>query len=432
MPSTYASPLRQTTRALLALSFGGLLVGASSCSAELEGGNLIPPGTVVDECPPGHACQTNNDGTIVVVGNDSNPVPPGTVVDECPPGYTCQTNDDGTVVVVDNGTGGPNGTGGFVGSGGSFGSGGNVGAGGNVGVGGTVGSGGGTSTCTDVQHPDHQDKPCSVWVEWGECGSDWMKGYCDATCGRCTPDTGSGGSSGSGGSGGNLGNETLPDINGGDIKWASRYWDCCKPHCAWSHQGNAPTTPTCGPDGLSQISSNEESSCKQPQHEAGNGYMCYNQAPRAVSNNISYGYVAIPNPTCGACYHIQFTGEGQHSPNDPGAQALAGKHMIVKVTNTGGDVAGNQFDLLIPGGGVGAFPEGCAKQLPSVDMGPVQGGFLSACSGDHNARKQCVRDKCNQLPAGDLRDGCYWFVDWYQVADNPKFRYEPIACPADF
>jgi len=24
-----------------------------------------------------------------------------------------------------------------------------------------------------------------------------------------------------------------------------------------------------------------------------------------------------------------------------------------------------------------------------------------------------------------------WFVDWYQVADNPNFRYAPIACPND-
>ena len=36
-----------------------------------------------------------------------------------------------------------------------------------------------------------------------------------------------------------------------------------------------------------------------------------------------------------------------------------------------------------------------------------------------------------KLPDGDLRKGCIWFVDWYQAADNPNFRYEQIQCPSD-
>src|SRR5690606_23364655 len=111
---------------------------------------------------------------------------------------------------------------------------------------------------------------------------------------------------------------------------------------------------------------------------------------------------------------------------------ISGKHMIVQVVNVGYDVDSGQFDLLTPGGGVGKF-DACSKQWgPEVQLGEQYGGFLSVCSGDHNARKQCVRDKCNQLPAGDLRDGCHWFVDWFQVADNPRFKYEQVACPADF
>ena len=33
--------------------------------------------------------------------------------------------------------------------------------------------------------------------------------------------------------------------------------------------------------------------------------------------------------------------------------SIAGKKMIVQATNTGGDLAQGQFDLAIPGGGVG-------------------------------------------------------------------------------
>src|SRR6478609_674791 len=46
--------------------------------------------------------------------------------------------------------------------------------------------------------------------------------------------SGRGGSSGSGGSAGaSTGGATCPTISGTQ-GWASRYWDCCKPHCGWS------------------------------------------------------------------------------------------------------------------------------------------------------------------------------------------------------
>jgi hypothetical protein len=161
--------------------------------------------------------------------------------------------------------------------------------------------------------------------------------------------------------------------------------------------------------------------------------MCYGQAPRAVSSSVSYGYIAVPNPTCGQCYHIQFTGTSHNGGNDPGSAAIAGKHMIVKVTNTGGDVHGGQFDLLIPGGGVGINPNTCPAQwgVSASALGPTHGGFLSSCSGTHAQKKACVRSKCDSvLPAGPLRDGCHWFVDWFEVADNPNFKVEPISCPS--
>ena len=31
----------------------------------------------------------------------------------------------------------------------------------------------------------------------------------------------------------------------------------------------------------------------------------------------------------------------------------------------------------------------------------------------------------------ELAAGCKWFVDWFQVADNPNLDYKEVACPAE-
>ena len=310
---------------------------------------------------------------------------------------------------------------------------------GGVGVitGGSGGSGPSGGTCSDVQIPDadHAKDPCSIWPEYDaanppgtakNCGASWLtgKGYCLESCGICK---GSGSSGAGGGSGGSYSTglgpgPVQPEVpSSNKVMWASRYWDCCKPHC--STNGNI---KSCGADGVSQ--NGGSSACS-----GGSAYTCYSQAPRAIGDNVAYGYVAVPNPQCGKCYNLQFVGTGQHNANDPGSKTLAGKHMIVKVTNTGGDVAGNQFDLMIPGGGVGQNQNTCPQQwkVSASDLGPAQGGFLTGCTGSYQAKKDCVRQKCMLLPDGDLRKGCIWFVDWYGAADNPQFRYADINCPSD-
>jgi hypothetical protein len=311
-------------------------------------------------------------------------------------------------------------------------------SGGVAALGGSGGSGGTAPVCTDKQipDPDHANDPCSIWPEYDaanpagtakNCDASWLTGagYCLESCGKCKSGNGSGGSGGSGGGGFVTGlgpGPMLPDVNTSNkVYWASRYWDCCKPHCATN--GNI---KSCGSDGVSQ--NGGSSACS-----GGSAYACYSQAPRYIGDNVSYGYVAVPNPSCGTCYHLQFTGTGQHNANDPGSKLIAGKHMIVKITNTGGDVAGNQFDLMIPGGGVGQNANTCPNQwkLSASDLGPAQGGFLTSCTGTYTAKKACVREKCMKLPEGDARKGCLWFVDWYQAADNPQFRYEQTNCPSD-
>jgi hypothetical protein len=274
--------------------------------------------------------------------------------------------------------------------------------------------------CEDVEPPPNEEWPGATCAEWAneseECGADWFQDYCAVSCGRCIPEGGipeptpavdcSG--------------EGLPNVTGGE-GFATRYWDCCQPHCAQQ------TGHKCGQDGVTRTG-DQTSSCN-----GGGSFACYDEAPRAVSDCLSYGHIAKANPQCGACYRIQFTGEGYHNASDPGSQAIRGKQMVVKVSNTGSDVAGNQFDLMVPGGGVGMF-NACSRQWnaqnqPADYLGAQYGGFLTNCTGSHAQKKDCVREGCQKIPAGSARDGCLWFVDWLEVADNPKFTSQQTDCP---
>ena len=324
------------------------------------------------------------------------------------------------------------------------------GASGSSAVGSNGGAGGAAAKpCVDVQPPADPKWPgatCQNWAtETSECTAAWFANYCDVSCHRCVPpNAGSGGcgntsgGSGNGSAGANSsagsGNSSaganssaggpaavvcskqgLPNVTSGN-GYATRYWDCCQTHCA-QFDGHR-----CGQDGTTQTGSTS-SACS-----GGSSFACYDESPHAISDCVSYGYIAKSNPNCGGCYRIQFTGQGQYNANDPGSKAIQGKQMVVKVSNTGGDVATNQFDLMIPGGGVGQF-NACSKQWGSSDLGAQYGGFLTNCTGTYAAKKDCVRTQCTKIPAGAARDGCLWFVDWFQAADNPKFTFESTSCP---
>lgn len=94
---------------------------------------------------------------------------------------------------------------------------------------------------------------------------------------------------------------------------------------------------------------------------------------------------------------------------------VAGKRMIVQSTNTGSDISNNQFDILMPGGGVGLF-NGCASQWGGIP-GAQYGGVGS-------------RGECDGMP-DHLKAGCYWRFDWFLNADNPTFDFKQVACPAE-
>jgi len=175
----------------------------------------------------------------------------------------------------------------------------------------------------------------------------------------------------------------------------------------------------------------------------GSAYMCYGLTPWAVSNTLAYGYAATPtgSNSCGKCYEVQFTGAGQYGA-DPGSAALKGKTMIVQSINVGGDVSQGQFDIMVPGGGVGQF-NACSSQwgVSNSALGEQYGGLLATCKKElgYNASaaqyQSCLRNKCTGLftdarGLGQLREGCLFYVDWFQAADDPKMVYKEVSCPS--
>jgi hypothetical protein len=229
-----------------------------------------------------------------------------------------------------------------------------------------------------------------------------------------------------------------PPIQSGCRGYATRFWDCCKPHCGW--QANVPSgvapLNSCSASNAPMSDVNAQSSCN-----GGGAFMCQGLAPHAVNSNLAYGYAATSNgDICGRCYQLDFDGASHNAGNDPGSRALAGKTMIVQAMNIGYDVGGGQFDLLVPGGGVGAF-DACSKQwgVSSDEMGAQYGGFLSKCKQQHgynaslDTYKSCVAQQCTSVFGSrgltDLEAGCRWFADWFQAADNPSLKYKEVACP---
>lgn len=260
---------------------------------------------------------------------------------------------------------------------------------------------------------------------------------------------GTGGMSGSGGTGSggtgagtggvvDWGDPTIAPLTNGCDGYATRYWDCCKPHCGWSSNSASGALASCDASDNNLGNADAANSC-----EGGPAYLCHSNAPWAVSDTLAYGFAAVAalgsSDICGKCYQVDFTG-GSQAGSDPGSAALVGKSMIVQAINIGGDVGSGQFDIAIPGGGVGAF-NACSMQwsVPASQLGAQYGGFLADCKqssgSDLAAIKSCVKQKCTSVfetkNLTELAAGCQWFVDWFQAADNPKLKYAEVACPND-
>lgn len=141
--------------------------------------------------------------------------------------------------------------------------------------------------------------------------------------------------------------------------------------------------------------------------------MCNNQQPFAINSTLAYGFAAASivgygeSQECCTCMLLSFN-----------SGAASGKQMVVQLTNTGSDLSTNQFDIAIPGGGVGIFTEGCSSQwdASSTGWGSQYGGVSS-------------ETECSELPS-QLQSGCDWRWDFLDGADNPSVSFVEIECPA--
>jgi hypothetical protein len=132
---------------------------------------------------------------------------------------------------------------------------------------------------------------------YGQCGGIGWNGstccsgsictYSSAYYSQCLP---SGGASSSSSSSSSTASSTT--ISSGNVNSQSgvttRYWDCCKPSCAWPGKASV-TSPvqTCDATGVTPVDPNTQSGCNN-----GTAYICNNQQPWNVSSNLSYGYAA--------------------------------------------------------------------------------------------------------------------------------------------
>ncbi|KAE9547468.1 hypothetical protein FO519_009318, partial [Halicephalobus sp. NKZ332] len=190
----------------------------------------------------------------------------------------------------------------------------------------------------------------------------------------------------------------------------TRYWDCCKPSCSWNGKSSHVSRPVfaCDAHGHKLTDMNVQSGCN-----GGSAYMCNDQTPWAVNDHLSYGFAAASliggseDRMCCTCMRLTFT-----------SGPVAGKQMIVQLTNTGGDLSNNHFDLAIPGGGFGIFTQGCPREFGhGFNWGAQYGGISNAA-------------QCNGLP-NVLRAGCFWRFNWFKNADNPSVRFEQVTCPQE-
>ncbi len=208
----------------------------------------------------------------------------------------------------------------------------------------------------------------------------------------------------------------------GTSGFATRFWDCCKPSCGSSH--------TCAIDGVTR-NDGAKDSC-----QGGNAYECYDMAPQVVSDSLAYAFAAFNGASCGTCFQLTFTGTSNTGNADMGSQAICGKSIIVQVVNTGGLSTG-QFDLLIPGGGVGQN-NACSTQwnASSSQLGAQFGGVMLTCEQNDNFNyaqyTACTLSACQTLFPNNtaMANGCEFIVNWMKGANNPNVKYTQVTCPS--
>lgn len=220
-------------------------------------------------------------------------------------------------------------------------------------------------------------------------------------------------------------------INGGKSGsgYATRYWDCCKPHCAWPEHGGSAST--CDAKGNKIGDKSASSMC-----DGGNAGICRSQFPIVINDTLAFAFAATPGGenNCGKCFDLAFTGKGKYATDNH--KKLKGKHLIVMSNNVGYDVAGGQFDVMIPGGGYGIF-NGCSQKMGWGSQGSQYGGLLDQCETESNYKastyKSCLQKKCEASFSSDpeAKEGCLFLANWMNAAGNPLHEYREVECPQE-
>ncbi|OAL49971.1 endoglucanase [Pyrenochaeta sp. DS3sAY3a] len=194
----------------------------------------------------------------------------------------------------------------------------------------------------------------------------------------------------------------------------TRFWDCCKPSCAWNGKAEVSS-----PVQSCNIEDKPTDMAAGTGCNGGTAYQCSNQQPWAINDTMSYGYAGVfitPDLThggiegawCCACYQLDFTEE-----------PLKGKSMIVQASNTAYDITTtNRFSLAVPGGNT-TSTNACAQQY-GVDQS-VFGEVMAGVSS---------KDDCKNLPT-PLQAGCNWRFDWFGDASSPRANFKRVVCPAE-
>ena len=230
---------------------------------------------------------------------------------------------------------------------------------------------------------------------------------------------------------------TIKTKGGGGSGFASRYWDCCKPHCSWPEHSGGNYSKQCTNKGKSANTNwGDGSICS-----GGPQMTCTSQIPFTIDGCEEYGFAfaAVPASNggqCGKCFQLTFTGEGHYSSTNANTRKLKTKNkkLIIMATNVGGDVQQGQFDIMIPGGGVGMF-NGCSS-MGWGSQGEQYGGLLSECEKENNYKAakyaSCLTEKCNKSFANDeeAKKGCLFLATWMEAAGNPEHNYVEGECPA--
>lgn len=215
--------------------------------------------------------------------------------------------------------------------------------------------------------------------------------------------------------------------------WATRYWDCCKPHCSWPEHAHGNYSKQCTNKGQSENTNwGDGSICS-----GGPQMTCTSQIPFTIDGctEMGFAFAAVPasdGGSCGKCYQLTFTGKGKYS-TDANHRAIKDKKLIIMTTNIGGDVQQGQFDIMIPGGGVGMF-NGCSS-MGWGPQGEQYGGLLSDCEKAKNynasATLSCLKSKCAEVFSSDAKakQGCLFLAEFMHGAGNPMHDYVEVECP---